>query len=93
MSKIIYYLGAGASYGKRNKLEQPGITPDKQLLFVKEGLPVVSEIGFCLNEFKQAVASATIDISGFYVSLNRIKFSGEQVVSFQTQLLSDIEAV
>jgi hypothetical protein len=53
----------------------------------------VSEIGFCLNEFKQAVASATIDISGFYASPNRTKFRGDQVVSSQTQLLSDIEAV
>ena len=39
MSKVVYLLGAGASYGKRNQ-EEPKNSPKR----IVEGLPVVNEI-------------------------------------------------
>ena len=39
MSKIVYLLGAGASYGKRNE-EEPKDSPKR----ISEGLPIVNEI-------------------------------------------------
>ena len=49
MSKTIYYIGAGASYGKRN--ENGGVI---------EGIPLVAEIPKEFSEFRECISKAEI---------------------------------
>ncbi len=49
MSKTIYYLGAGASYGKRNNAGE-----------IEEGLPIVSEIPSRIEKFRDFISNAII---------------------------------
>lgn len=66
MSKIIYYIGAGASYDKNDARELIGKGTDNERLLIHEGLPVINEIGKCLLSFMEAVANAPIDTNGSY---------------------------
>lgn len=50
MSKTIYYLGAGASYGKR----------DKDSGSILEGIPVVAEVPMEFDAFRNYIANAEI---------------------------------
>ena len=53
MSKTVYYLGAGASYGKRGENEK-----------IIEGLPVVAEISEQFALFRSYIESAKKKIRG-----------------------------
>lgn len=53
MSKIIYYIGAGASYGKNDARELIGKGTDNERLLIHEGLPVINEIGKCLLSLRK----------------------------------------
>ena len=77
MSKIIYYMGAGASYGKKEAREVIDEGKEKERLLIHEGLPVINEIGKCLLAFKEAVANAPIDTNGHYLFLNKYRTSGD----------------
>lgn len=48
MSKIIYYIGAGASYGRKDAREVLDEGTRDERLIVHEGLPVVNEIAKCV---------------------------------------------
>lgn len=70
MSKIIYYLGAGASYGNKDAREILDEGTEKERLIVHEGLPVVSEIAKSMLAFREAVADAPIATDTLYVFMN-----------------------
>lgn len=53
MSKTIYYLGAGASFGKRSNLGN-----------ILEGMPVVSEIPSQINDFRDYIDQAVVPPEG-----------------------------
>lgn len=93
MSKIIYYMGAGASYGKKEAREVIDKGTEKESLLIHEGLPVINEIGKCLLAFKEAVANAPIDISGHYSFLNKYSTSGDDLNHMRNCLITDIEKV
>lgn len=64
MSKTIYYLGAGASYGSR----------DKDTKSIIEGIPVVAEIPKEFDAFRNYIANAVIpageiDFWGMYLTM------------------------
>ena len=58
MSRVIYYMGAGASYGKRAEDES-------KHSFITEGLPVVVEIPEQFAMFREYLANAEIPTSGY----------------------------
>lgn len=93
MSKIIYYMGAGASYGKKEAREVIDEGTEKERLLIHEGLPVINEIGKCLLAFKEAVANAPIDINGHYSFLNKYSTSGDDINYMRDCLITDIEKV
>lgn len=92
MSKIIYYIGAGASYGKNDARELIGKGTDNERLLIHEGLPVINEIGKCLLSFMEAVANAPIDTNGSY-PLYRSTCSGNDLSQERNCLIADIEEV
>lgn len=53
MSKTIYYLGAGASFGKRNNFGE-----------ILEGMPVVAEIPSQINDFREYIDEAVVPPEG-----------------------------
>ena len=79
MSKTIYYIGAGASYGKR---DENGA--------ILEGVPVVAEIPKEFAAFRKFIADAEIPngdilIPGFCVA------DAEDVDRYKNMMLSDID--
>lgn len=92
MSKIIYYIGAGASYDKNDARELIGKGTDNERLLIHEGLPVINEIGKCLLSFMEAVANAPIDTNGSY-PLYRSTCRGNDLSQERNCLIADIEEV
>lgn len=70
MSKIIYYIGAGASYGRKEAREVLEEGTENEHLIVHEGLPIVNEITRSLLTFKKAIERASIDNEHYYVFKN-----------------------
>lgn len=93
MSKIIYYMGAGASYGKKDAREVIDEGTEIERLLIHEGLPVINEIGMCLLAFKEAVANAPIDANGHYSFLNKYRTGGDELNHKRNWLIADIENV
>lgn len=91
MSKIIYYIGAGASYGNKNKRELLDEGTKDERLLVHEGLPVVNEIAKSLVAFQEAVRNVNIIGSTTYTFMNRYKTSGVDVNITRSLLLEDIK--
>ena len=91
MSKIIYYIGAGASYGTKDAREILEEGTENERLIVREGLPVVSEIALCLKSFKIAVENAEIDPNQFYVFNNKYQQQGDHIIETQKRLIEDID--
>lgn len=90
MSKIIYYLGAGASYGSKNKRELLDVGTENERLVVHEGLPVVNEITKSLVAFQVAVKNAIIDKKS-YSFMNKYVTDGIDVNHTRSCLLEDIK--
>ena len=81
MSKTIYYIGAGASYGKRNENGD-----------VIEGIPVVAEIAKEFAAFREYIANT--DIPQGDLSFQDIYISDTEKVKMEKQrLLSDIDGL
>lgn len=81
MSKTIYYIGAGASYGKRN--ENGGVI---------EGIPVVAEIAKEFAAFREFISNAEIP-QGDMSFLDRYISDSGQVETEKQRLLSDIDSL
>lgn len=93
MSKIIYYIGAGASYGCKEAREVVGEGTDKEKLLIHEGLPVINEIGKSLQAFKEAVENAPIDTNIFYSFLGMYQVSGNDIELKRKYFVADIDEV
>lgn len=81
MSKTIYYLGAGASYGKRDT--HGGIL---------EGIPVVSEIPSRFDSFRARISSEIISdrIISFW---DWFSLDSAEVKQYQKRLIEDIDSL
>ena len=79
MSKTIYYLGAGASYGKRDE--------SKNIL---EGLPVVSEIPQEFDAFYDFIKTVKIPEKDYIVYWRLYKKTPADVTRERDQFLQDI---
>lgn len=79
MSKAIYYFGAGASAGKRNK---QGL--------ILEGLPVVSEIPERFELFRESISNAQIP-DGDINFWNRFLTTSNNVERNKEDMLNDID--
>lgn len=90
MSKIIYYIGAGASYGRKEAREILDEGTEKERLIVHEGLPVVNEIAKSLLSFKEAIENTQIESETFYVFMNRFQAKGSDINRVRMELLKDI---
>lgn len=91
MSKIIYYIGAGASYGNKNKRELLDEGTEDERLLVHEGLPVVNEIAKSLVAFQEAVRNVDIIESKTYTFMGRYATDGTKVNYTRSRLLEDIK--
>jgi len=80
MSKTIYYLGAGASYGKRGENEK-----------IIEGLPVVAEISEQFALFRSYIESARIPNDIDLVFQNTYRQSASNIESSRRDMLYDID--
>ena len=81
MSKTIYYLGAGASFGRRDNEGK-----------VLEGIPVVSEIPSHFDAFRDYIAKAVIP-DGLITFNNYINSSSSDVEREKMMLLEDIDGL
>lgn len=79
MSKTIYYLGAGASYGKRD--EQGAII---------EGVPVVAEIPMEFAAFRKYIADTEIP-TGYIQFQGKYQMTPEDVIREKQAMLADID--
>lgn len=79
MSKTIYYIGAGASCGKRNEKGE-----------VIEGIPVVAEIAKEFADFREYIANAEIP-QGNVRYLDEFEIGADSVKMKRQRLLSDID--
>ena len=80
MSKTIYYLGAGASYGKRDK--------DKKII---EGIPLVVEIPEQFALFRSYIATAAIPTDNEFVFQQTYRASASKIDSARRDMLYDID--
>lgn len=80
MSKTIYYLGAGASYGRRDD--------GKKIL---EGIPVVSEIPEQFALFRTYIETAVIPSDSEMVFQNTYRQSASNIESERRDMLYDID--
>jgi hypothetical protein len=88
MSKIIYYIGAGASYGKREILSND--TSEKESV-ITEGLPIVSEIPSRMQKFRKFIESAVIDLQETYIFKGTYNIIGSEIERKRQDMLLDIE--
>ncbi|MBP5424202.1 MAG: hypothetical protein J6Y78_17345 [Paludibacteraceae bacterium] len=94
MSKIIYYIGAGASYGRKEAREVLDEGTGSERLIIHEGLPVVSEITKSLLTFKKAVEEVKIEEQNSYLfmdGMDMYKSHGSNIINWQIELIRDID--
>lgn len=91
MSRIIYYIGAGASYGRKENREIKDKGADEEHLIVHEGLPVVNEIDKCLQSFRMAVEEFSINAQETDVSSQRNKIGNSVHKEKIKRLIEDIK--
>ena len=91
MSKLIYYIGAGASYGRKEAREILDEGTEKERLIVREGLPIVNEIAKSLLTFKEAVENAPIESERLYTFMDMYQTEGSNINRVRTELLRDVE--
>ena len=82
MSRTIYYLGAGASYGRRND--------EKKIV---EGLPVVAEIPKQFDLFRTYIENAEIPTDKEFVFQQTYRTTATNVDSSKRDMLHDIDAL
>ena len=80
MSRIVYYIGAGASYGKRDRTKA-----------IIEGLPVVAEIPAQFKKFRNYIAKADVPASGYVPFQRMYQRSAADIERSRTEMLSDID--
>lgn len=81
MSKTIYYLGAGASYGKRNEAGE-----------IIEGIPIVDEIPKEFEAFRYYISKVVIP-PGDVSFQNIYRINRESVEATRQYMLNDIDSL
>lgn len=79
MSKTIYYLGAGASCGKRDRIGR-----------ILEGIPVVSEIPARFDAFRDSISKASIP-QGLIDFWNLLRLASNDIEMYRRQMLEDVD--
>ena len=92
MSRIIYYMGAGASYGRKEtrQYNQDENIDDKRLI-IREGLPIVKEIGPALLQFRHSIDTTQIIEDKEYTFFRRYRDKGRSIINEKDNLVKDIE--
>ena len=80
MSKTVYYLGAGASFGKRDE--------SKNIL---EGLPIVSELSREFDAFHQFISKIVIPENEYIDYWHLYKRRSSDVINERDRMLEDID--
>lgn len=88
MSKIIYYIGAGASYGKRSVINM-GSAEEETVL--TEGLPIVAEIPNRIRKFRKFIDDCSIDPRAMYRFKGIFQTRGSDIVLQKEDMLRDID--
>lgn len=88
MSKIIYYIGAGASYGKRQTINRG--TPEEEVI-LSEGLPVVAEIPNRIRKFRQFISDCVINHDLYYEFKGIFRTKGDDIERQRQEMLRDID--
>lgn len=91
MSKIIYYIGAGASYGTHQSRTIENKGTDDERLIITEGMPIVSEIPMRIKMFRDAVASVEINSDKMYVFKNKYQQQGSAIIRDRDEMVHDID--
>lgn len=92
MSKIVYYLGAGASYGEsRTIIQHPG-SSDADEILIKSGLPIVNEIASRLRSFHKYVDGINTTVENNEIEIWGLRFiDANNALDYSKQeLLKDI---
>ena len=92
MSKIVYYIGAGASYGEnRTVLHSSGLSSVDEII-INAGLPIVSEIASRLRTFHKYVDGIITSVENNVIEIWGLRFTEVNKVLEDTkqELLKDI---
>lgn len=93
MSKIIYYIGAGTSYGTPRSRYIEKDDENNERLVITEGMPIVSEIPVRMKLFRKAVASVEIDPSVMYIFKKMYQQHGGEIERYRMEMLRDIDDI
>lgn len=88
MSKIIYYIGAGASYGKRKIINKDTLAEEEVLA---EGLPIVAEIPGRIRKFRKFINDCVIDPTFMYRFKGMFQTRGSEIERQKQDMLHDID--
>lgn len=88
MSKIIYYIGAGASYGKRQIISKE--KSDEEVILT-EGLPVVAEIPNRIRKFRKFINDCVISHDLYYEFKGMFNTRGSDIERQRLDMLQDID--
>lgn len=88
ISKIIYYIGAGASYGKRDVINKG--TDDEETVLI-EGLPVVAEIPNRIKKFRKFIDDCVVDTNAMYEFKGMFQTRGKDIARQKQEMLQDID--
>lgn len=91
MSRVIYYMGAGASYGRKESRKIIYKGSDNERLSISEGMPIISEIGPSLLCFREAIRTVNINPSEIYSFLDDETILASDVIQARDNLLSKID--
>jgi hypothetical protein len=92
MSKIIYYIGAGASYGESRVVLHPSGLNNVDEIIINAGLPIVSEIASRLRTFHKYVDGINTLVENNVLELWGVRFGdANNALEYSKQeLLKDI---
>lgn len=85
-------MGAGASYGRKEtrQYNQDENIDDKRLI-IREGLPIVKEIGPALLQFRHSIDTTQIIEDKEYTFFRRYRDKGRSIINEKDNLVKDIE--
>lgn len=92
MSKIIYYIGAGASYGEKRTVLHPSGLNSVDEIIINAGLPIVSEIVSRLRTFHKYVDGINTSVENNEIEIWGLRFTevNKELEDSKQKLLEDI---
>lgn len=90
MSRVVYYLGAGASYGEPRDYFN-NLSQGRTEVFIKSGLPVVNEITDRLVSFQEYVNGMVVPNKSYFEIWNiSVQSTKDAIELIKQELLNDI---